>query len=356
MQVVILMAFVLALTLRPFVLYKLSAPAVLAAAAVYLLGVVALGAVNASLSLRGMAGPSAAHGRAMRRHGVLSILTQLWLVAGLAGLLLLGYARWDWARAYPLLGDVVALAPFVAGLVLMWLLDYPFYRSVRRVVAAKQAAAGLTVREGWRLGEYLDYNIRHHFLFMAVPIGLIVLAGDMLEMYLAPALPQRIAEYVISACSIAAAGGVFLLAPLLVSKIWKTEPLPPGPLRDRLEAICRQQKLRYRNILIWRSGGMITNAGVMGLVGPLRYILLSDAMLEHPDQRHVEAIFGHEAGHIVSHHIAYSVLFMLASAAICISSAELLVFALRWGQWEWVSTVLGLGMLVAVWGVGIMSS
>ena len=116
-------------------------------------------------------------------------------------------------------------------------------------------------------------------------ISLIVLAIDALHLYLYPALPVRIAEPVVLAASALAAMGVFLLMPAMIVRIWKTGPLPPGPLRDRLEDISRRLKLRYRHILVWRSGGMVANAGVMGIVGPLRYVLLSDALLEQMPER-----------------------------------------------------------------------
>jgi STE24 endopeptidase len=109
------------------------------------------------------------------------------------------------------------------------------------------------------------------------------------------------------------AAGVFLAAPVLVVHIWRTRPLPPGPLRQELQADLARLKLRCREILLWQSGGVIANAGVMGLVGPLRYVLLSDALLENLPHRHLQAVFAHEAGHIVSHHIFYAALFAMST-------------------------------------------
>jgi STE24 endopeptidase len=80
-------------------------------------------------------------------------------------------------------------------------------------------------------------------------------------------------------------------------------------LRDRLETISRRIGLTYRRILIWESDGMMVNAAVVGLLAPVRYVLLSDGLLEMMDDRKIEAVFGHEAGHIKHRHMHFYLLF-----------------------------------------------
>ena len=74
--------------------------------------------------------------------------------------------------------------------------------------------------------------------------------------------------------------------------------------------------LNYRRILIWESDGMVVNAAVMGLFRPVRYILLSDGLLEMMDDAKIEAVFGHEAGHVKCRHIEFYLLFAVLSMLI----------------------------------------
>ena len=64
--------------------------------------------------------------------------------------------------------------------------------------------------------------------------------------------------------------------------------------------------LRYREILLWHTENNMGNAAVVGLVPRLRYILLSDLLLETMDDRQIEAVFAHEIGHIVHEDVAES--------------------------------------------------
>jgi STE24 endopeptidase len=111
-------------------------------------------------------------------------------------------------------------------------------------------------------------------------------------------------------------GIVFLFAPLVLRYVWHTRVLPRGELRERLETLCRRIHLTYRNILVWESDGMVVNAAVMGLVQPVRYILLSDGLLEMLDDEKIEAVFGHEAGHVKKRHIEFYLLFAIFSMLI----------------------------------------
>ena len=85
-----------------------------------------------------------------------------------------------------------------------------------------------------------------------------------------------------------------------------------GPLRGRLDALCENVGLRYRQILVWKTGNMITNAAVMGFYGPLRYILVTDALLEQMSEDEIAAVFAHEVGHVTGRHLPYYGLFIVS--------------------------------------------
>ena len=112
--------------------------------------------------------------------------------------------------------------------------------------------------------------------------------------------------------------GAFVLAasPLLVRIAWPTRPLPPGPLRDRLERLTRRVGFRCTDILVWDTNGMVINAGVTGSLPWFRYVLLTDALVDCLNPAEVSAVFGHEIGHIAHRHLVSFGLFILGSLGV----------------------------------------
>ena len=352
MQVVVVLSFIVTRMLLEQESIALAAPrwVIAPAICVYLAVAAGLARLRTVLSLRALAQQQSLSPKLVRRHNILAILGQIWLVVGLAGVSIAGLGQWarhetPFARI-PLLVQLTVWAPFVAAVLLTWILDHPFHLATHRLLADRDAAAGREPRAPWSRGEYVAYNTRHHLLLIAVPVCLILLVIDVLERYVLPLAPDH-ADWVMGGGTVLAAGTVFLIAPVLIVRIWRTGHMPDGPLRRRLEEICRNMRIKYRDILIWKSGGLIANAGVMGLAAPVRYILLSDALLAWGDARQVEAVFAHEAGHAACRHIPYTMLFAVSSVIICMSVAQLLGWLL--GANMWGTQLLGTGLLAVAW-------
>jgi STE24 endopeptidase len=192
----------------------------------------------------------------------------------------------------------------------------------------------------WSRWEFLKYNFRIQFLFVAAPLGLIFLLHDAVMLYGWPLLtgamqargwnpgPDWVEDIVLTAIVLA----VVLVAPMIIVRVWPTRPLPAGELRTELEQALGRLRLRCRNILLWESGGVIANAAVVGLVSPVRYVLLSDALLEHMDRRQLQAVFAHEAGHIRSHHLFYCLLFMIGMDMLGVAAMGAML-ALNLREW-----------------------
>jgi Zn-dependent protease with chaperone function len=100
--------------------------------------------------------------------------------------------------------------------------------------------------------------------------------------------------------------------PLLIVRLWNCTPLPAGATRAHIEKICRQQGLRYREIMIWPLfEGRVLTAGIMGLSKKFRYLLITPALLEALDPEEMEAVVAHEIGHVKKHHLhLYLLLFL----------------------------------------------
>jgi Zn-dependent protease with chaperone function len=108
-------------------------------------------------------------------------------------------------------------------------------------------------------------------------------------------------------------GAALVLAPWPLRLILGAHPLPPGPIRARLEAAAGRLRFRYTDILLWDTRGGMANAMVTGPLPWLRYVFLSDRLLEALAPDEVEAVFGHEVGHVRHGHLLYYALFLALS-------------------------------------------
>jgi len=87
----------------------------------------------------------------------------------------------------------------------------------------------------------------------------------------------------------------------------------------------------------------------------VRYVLISDGLLESLNDKHIEAVFGHEAGHINSWHIPFFILFATLTMLIAGGLVEVLRFVARHFEFAWLSfdsiqIIVGLAV-VGIWGV-----
>lgn len=134
---------------------------------------------------------------------------------------------------------------------------------------------------------------------------------------------------------------VLVLSPAFIRLAWPTRPLPPGPLRDRLERVADRFGFRCTDILVWDTGGALINAGVTGALPWFRYVLLTDALIEDLDPDQVAAVFGHEIGHIAHRHLNFFAFFFLGSVGLMALVGEGIDRALAWvdagSAWPWLT-------------------
>jgi STE24 endopeptidase len=255
-----------------------------------------------------------------------------------------------------ILGDLLVLAPFVGGAFAIWLGTFPIERTIR--LMGRLALKGVEPPgKDWTVGRYLDFNARHQLLVIAVPMTIILFAANVAYGY--EAQLRRLTGFVWSPDVLlgAVAGLVFIAAPIMLRRIWRTTPLADDPLRRQLEGLCQNIGLKVRDILVWQTDGLMINAAVMGVFAPVRYVLLSDALLSTMTATQVEAVFGHEAGHVRHHHIPYFLAFALIGwlmAAGVMEFSAIMAYAWAADPRQWLGVVETLGVLVtlAFWGLG----
>lgn len=105
---------------------------------------------------------------------------------------------------------------------------------------------------------------------------------------------------------------IVIWGPVMIQKFWGCKPLESGLHRHRIENILDRAELGYANILYWPVfGGRMITAGVMGLVRRFRYILVTEALLNHLNHEEIDSVIAHEIGHVKKKHLLFYMLFFL---------------------------------------------
>jgi STE24 endopeptidase len=267
-------------------------------------------AVAAFLAGRLIAWRVARRGRptpAIRRaYSVAGFLIQTWALAYYAWVIYgLGWPRvvgWGLGLRGALLADeILIFLPFLLAQLAVWWGLFAAERALRGPERARGMVHSLVRRARQSMG-------------LVLPVALAyVLARDLLRRY----WPEWAADPWVETAGIAlTGGGVLALAPALVRITFPTRPLEPGPLRDRLERLAERFRFRCTDILVWDTGGGMVNAFVTGVTRWFRYVVLTDALIECLDDREIEAVFGHEIGHIAHRHLSFFGLFFLGTMGV----------------------------------------
>jgi STE24 endopeptidase len=279
----------------------------------------------------------------------------------LLGLYLLG---WGWAVAQlwqrgggylPGL-ELVLLAPFVVGQLLAWAVFYDAEKASHRPFrlasaeghmacelhpngSASGAAPDLAVAElsssdsgeivlaarrsrdegagrqrsfGSR-GSYVLFQARQKLALVFLPVLLLIVQKEVHRLF-----PQAWREWqgAVNLAGVVALLAVFAGMPWIMRLVLGLRPLPPGPLRDRLMASARRLRFRCSNLLLWNTRSGMANAMVVGILPWPRYVVFTDRLIEDFQPEEVEAVLGHEVGHIRHHHMIYYLGFLAGSVVV----------------------------------------
>jgi Zn-dependent protease with chaperone function len=244
--------------------------------------------------------------------------------------------------------ELLAAAPVLGVIVAGWWSMFPIDHRLREAALLYDLDQGRPVRAMPSRGQYVLSAVRHQAALILVPMLCLLTWSEGLER-MGPWLEGVLPSWV-PLEGVHIAGMIVMLAvmPVVMRWIWDTTKLGPGPLRERLERMCREQGVTVRELLVWRTHGTMINGAVMGLAGPLRYILLTDALLDYLPQAQVEAVTAHELGHIRRRHMPW-----LAGAALSgiVLMGVVADWALRhaghgWSQTEWARAMVVIGSLL----------
>lgn len=246
------------------------------------------------------------------------LMVPVWFAVGVWvlgwGPLIAGGIGQDLARSVA--GVIIGTLPAFAAWMGLWWSQYPADRALREQSLLLDWENELPLHQPPAFRSYFSANFRLQVLFTVVPVLMIVGVRDLM-MHVPrwvglPGNDGRAEPVVELSSSIFAAAVVFLFAPEILRRVLSTVPLPNSPLRRRLEMLCQRAGIKYRQILLWRTENNVGNAAVMGVLPIMRYVLLSDLLLERMTDEEIEAVFAHEVGHIVHRHMAWYGIFFVA--------------------------------------------
>jgi STE24 endopeptidase len=251
-----------------------------------------------------------------RGMGVFRMAVPIWFLTGVH---LMGWgdlvstALWQIGLTpgrYDTPGLVLGCLPAFLAWMGLWWAQYPADLCFREQGLLAQLDAGFPIHQPPTLASYFRVHLRLQLFFTIVPIMALVSLRDLISLGLRPlGLDEEKSVVIQLGVSLVTAALVLLFAPVILKRVLHTESMPPGPLRDRLESICRRHRVRYRDVLLWRTDFNMGNAAVMGLIPQVRYILMSDLLLETMTDEQIEAVFAHEVGHVIHRHMLWFAVF-----------------------------------------------
>lgn len=199
--------------------------------------------------------------------------------------------------------DFVLLTPLLTGLVLAWASYHPLDKALAESALVQDSEP---FPERW---VHVFLQLRHNFLLIAPPLLLMFVQQVVLALW--PGLQDD--PLLLPCVGMGLLVCMYVGIPYLLRLLLNLQPLPPGQLRDRLMETARRLSFRCNDILVWNTRHTVVNALVTGPLPWLRYVVLTDRLVIELTPDEVEAVFGHEVGHIKHHHLLFYFGFLLAS-------------------------------------------
>jgi STE24 endopeptidase len=260
---------------------------------------------------------------------------------------------WGWAvqqfltagKLLPPGAEFLILAPFLVPFILGWAI---FFSADRALHAPAVSDPSGPYGSRWT---YVGVHLRQNLAFVFIPLLLVIVNKG-----IHAAVPDPTNEWQteLNFVQIGLLLLLFLCMPLLLRFVLGLEPLPAGPLRDRLEATARRLRFRCTNLLLWNTRRGVANAMVAGVLPWLRYVVFTDGLLIDLTPEEVDAVFGHEIGHVKHHHMLYYIGFLLISVfSLTLVGAEMLQHYPVVKQWlndytpQYLAVVPAVGVLGA---------
>lgn len=200
--------------------------------------------------------------------------------------------------------ELLIAAPFLVPLILSWAIYYDAEALLFEPREERESSEAPFVGR-W---SFVLFHARQSLALLVAPLALLVV-----DKGLRRAFPGPNYEQYIQIISLAMLVAVFVGLPWILRLSLGLTPLPDGPIRMQLMECARRLRFRCSDILVWNTNGAVGNAVVAGLVPQLRYVVFTDRLLNELAPEEIEAVFGHEIGHVKHHHMFYYIGFLILS-------------------------------------------
>ncbi|MEM9066080.1 MAG: M48 family metalloprotease [Planctomycetota bacterium] len=247
-----------------------------------------------------------------------------------------------------LIDELVALVPLLC---VRWWLHSAQHRSERLLHGAQilgKIDRGEPVYPLGRTSTFALGAARQELALAVLPVLALLGWGETVAWLiprLAPDMPVGIAEL------LQLLGAVVLLAvsPPFLAWVLGTTRLAAGELRERLEGIAARARVGLRDIRVWRTRGLLSNAAMTGLLGPLRVVLITDGLLDRLTLPQLEAVMAHEVGHAKLAHLPWLAGSLVGPVLIVASAGSWMLAEMgsRSARWAEVSEAWGSGVIAA---------
>jgi Zn-dependent protease with chaperone function len=199
--------------------------------------------------------------------------------------------------------ELIILAPFLVAMVLSWACFYDV-----------EQAAHPQYPE-WGRWSYVGFQVRQSLALILPPLVVLIAIQGFVRRF-----PDLQGEPLFRTASYGVLIAFLISMPWMFRLVLGLKPLPEGPLRSRLLQAAQRLNFRCSNILLWSTRGNVANAMVVGILPRVRYVVFTDRLVSELELEEVEAVFGHEVGHVKHRHMLYYLGFLLISLAVVVGA------------------------------------
>ncbi len=225
---------------------------------------------------------------------------------------------------------LLIVAPFFVSMLLSWVFAYDADRALyvaahrlleadplaRTFLDSSPAFAADPAKDFGGRWSNVAFQARQKLALVFLPVVLLIVQQEAVQ--LIPDSVQNAWAWQLSILGVVGVAAVLLGLPWMVRLALGLKPLPPGPTRDRLRAAARRLRFRCSDVLLWNTRGGMANAMVIGVLPWPRYVIFTDRFLEEFNGDEVEAVFGHEVGHVKHRHMALYLAFLMLSMGVLV--------------------------------------
>ena len=118
---------------------------------------------------------------------------------------------------------------------------------------------------------------------------------------------------------------LYLLSPRLFNWAWKTKNAD-SELVKRLSELSEKAQTKIAGVKIWNTfKEPLPNAAVAGLISKFRFVYITDYLLDVFSDEQVEAVVGHELGHLRLSHVTIYLLYSINAILLAILAKSFLI-------------------------------